>query len=228
MGDLLDVFSWIGGGETSVADLMLHLLAALVLGQLVAWVYAWTHHGMSYQRSQVQSLILLALIVTTVMLAIGNNLARAFGLFGALALIRFRTPIKDARDATFLFLAVGVGITVGTRNLELAFVATVFALAVAAYLSWSQFGERVAADSVLRLTMPADEPREARLRTILRHYCSSFTLMHLRESGSSAMEFAYRLRLVDPTQSSALLTDLGAIPGVRATSLFVQDEEQEL
>ena len=212
------------GGDTA-GDLLLHLLAAFVLGQLVAWVYTWTHHGVSYSRSQVQSLVLLALIVTTVMLAIGSNLARAFGLFGALALIRFRTPIKDARDAAFLFLAVGVGITVGTRNLQLAVIGTTFALAVAVYLGWSRFGERDAADSVLRFSMPSQGEAEPRLRALLRHYCSSFALMHLRDSQGAAMDCAYRLRLVDPMQSSALLADLAAIPGIRGASLQVQDEE---
>lgn len=215
------------GGDT-VGELLLHLLAAFVLGQLVAWVYAWTHHGVSYSRSQVQSLVLLSLIVTIVMLAIGGSLARAFGLFGALALIRFRTPIKDARDAAFLFLSVGVGITVGTRNLQLAIVGTCFALAVAVYLGISRFGERDAADSVLRFSMPNAGDAETRLRALLRHYCSSFALMHLREGGSASMDFAYRLRLVDPTQSSALLADLSTIPGVRGASLLVQDEELEV
>ena len=56
------------------------------------------------------SAFVLAVIVTTVMLAVGNNFVGALGVFGALAMIRFRTPVKDANDTVFLFLAVAVGI----------------------------------------------------------------------------------------------------------------------
>lgn len=218
-----------GAPAFSLADILLHLLLSFLLGQLVAWVYTWTHRGMSYSRSNVQSLVLLCLIVTTVMLAIGNSMARAFGLFGALALIRFRTPIKDTRDTIFLFLSVGIGICVGTGNLALAVIGAAFALLVALYLAFSRFGEKIDTDGVLRFSMPAEAEQEGCLRRVLQHYCRSFALMQLGDGGSGGtMEFSYWLRLEDPAQSSALVQDISAIPGVRGANLLMQNEDQEV
>ena len=210
------------------SELLLHLCLSFALAQLVAWIYVWTHQGVSYSRAYVHGLVLLSLVVTLVMIAVGNNIAGAIGLFGALALIRFRTPIKDTRDTSYLFIVVGIGIMVGSRNLVLAVIGTLFAVAVAIYLFYSRFGERVTTNAVLRFAMPARGDQESMLRRILQHYCRSFALMHLREAGPQAMmEFAYRVQLDDPHLSSGLLADLGAIPGVGGVVLLMQNEDTE-
>ncbi len=208
---------------------LLHLLVAFLLGQLIAWVYVFTHRGLSYSRAQVQSLILLALIVTTVMLAVGNNLARAFGLFGALSLVRFRTPIKDARDTAFLFMSVGVGIGAGTQNLVIAVVGTGVMCAVAVYLHWTRFGAQFTHDALLRFTLPSAPDGEARLREILTRYCRHFALVHMREPGPGApLEYSYQITLRDPQGQSALLGALQQLDQLSGLSLLAQDDEAEI
>ncbi|MCA8957262.1 MAG: DUF4956 domain-containing protein, partial [Planctomycetes bacterium] len=197
----------IGGGMDLITprEVVIYLLLSFILGQAVAWVYVWTHRELSYSRSMVQALILLSMIVTTVMLAVGNNIATAFGLFGALALVRFRTPVKDTRDTAFLFMAVGIGIMSGSRNLTLAICGTAVLAGVALFLFWTRFGERATSDGTLRFTMPALAEQEGRLSKILAHYCSHFALVHMREtSRENELEFAYRVRLVDPLQSPGM------------------------
>lgn len=212
-----------------LAPLLYHLVLAFVLATPVAWVYARTHQGTSYSRTFVQSLVLLPLVVTVVMMAIGDSLARAFGLFGALALIRFRTPIKDSRDTIFLFLSVAVGITVGVQNTALAVVGTAFVLLVAAYLAVVGFGKRVDHDGVLQFSMPAQGEQDVRLREVLGHYCRRFALVSLRESRrEGAMDFAYQLHLRDPALRQALVADLRTIPGAQDVSLFVQESHAEV
>ena len=44
---------------------------------------------------------------------IGNNLARAFGLVGAMSIIRFRTAVRDVQDIVFIFFALAVGMAAG-------------------------------------------------------------------------------------------------------------------
>lgn len=204
------------------------LLLAFVLGQLVAWTYVRTHSDLTYSRSQVQALVLLALIVTVVMLAVGNNMARAFGLFGALALIRFRTPVKDARDSVFLFLSVGVGISVGAGLYLLALIATAFLCAIALYLHKVHFGERIDHNAVLRFSLPAELQRDPGLQRLLSHYCRSTALTFLRDTGrDDTMEFSYQVILRDPQSSTHLLADLRAIPGVSSVNLLLQNEDVE-
>lgn len=229
MQELLRQLGDVTASLPTLPTILFHVLLAFVLSKPLAWVYVWTHHGMSYSRSFVQALVLLAMIVTIVMLAIGDSLARAFGLFGALALIRFRTPIKDSRDTVFLFLSVAVGITVGVQNVPLAVVGTGVTLLVAAYLFGVRFGERLSHDGVLRFSMPAQGEQELRLRQVMHHYCRHFALVNLRDSRrEGAMDFSYQLRLHDPGASAGLVADVRAIPGTGDVQLLLQNEHEEI
>jgi hypothetical protein len=209
--------------------LLLQLLLALALALPVAFVYARTHQGTSYSRTFVQSLVLLPLVVTIVMLAIGDSMARAFGLFGALALIRFRTPIKDSRDTIFLFLAVAVGITVGVANTLLAVAGTAFVLVVAIALAQTGFGRRIGHDGVLQFTVAAPtSDQEERVRAVLAQHCRRFDLVSLRDARQGgAMDYAYQLRLRAPRGHEALVNALRAVPGAQDVSLLVDDGRAE-
>jgi len=210
-------------------SLVFYLLLAFVLSTPLAWVYVWTHHGMSYSRSFVQSLVLLAMIVAIVMLAVGDSLARAFGLFGALALIRFRTPIKDSRDTVFLFLSVAIGITVGVQNPVLAIVGTTATLAVAAYLFGVNFGKRMNHDGMLRFSLPGSDDQQTMLTRVLRHYCHHFALASLRDSRhEGSLDYSYQLRLHDPEAAAGLLNDVRAIPGAVDVQILLQNEHEEI
>ncbi len=229
MPDFSRAFSDFTASLPSLSVALYHLLLAFVLAKPLGWVYSRTHQGTSYSRSFVQSLVMLPVIVAVVMLAVGDSLARAFGLFGALALIRFRTPIKDSRDAVFLFSSVMIGITVGVQNTPLAVLGTVFLLALTVYLSGVGFGRRVDHDGVLHFSMPAQGEQDQRLRDVLRYYCRHFALVSLRDSRHlGAMDFAYQLHLHDPGAHQALVADLRAIPGTQDVNLFVQNEHEEV
>lgn len=106
----------------------------MALHLLVAWLYIWTHRGVSYSAAMSQSIVVLSLIVALLMLVVGNSVARAFGLFGALSLIRFRTPVKDSRDTVYLFFSVAVGIAAGTQNLGAALVGTLVVGVILVYM----------------------------------------------------------------------------------------------
>jgi len=216
------------GAATSLETVLLSLLATFVLSQLVAWLYMWTHRGMSYTASLAQSLVALSLIVALVMLMVGDSLARAFGLFGALALIRFRTPIKDARDTVFLFFAVAVGIATGSRNLMAATTGTLVIGLILSYLYVVRFGSRYDHDGLVRFRCVTGGEEERRAQEALRRICESFTLLHVREAGPQAlMEFAYQIKLFDKSHGSHLVRDIVAIDGVSDLSLLMQDGEAQ-
>ena len=82
----------------SIEEIFTALLLAFLLAQCAAWVYVYTHMGLSYSKAFVQSIILLSIIVSMGMMVIGNNIVVAFGLIGAFAIVRFRNVLKDTRD----------------------------------------------------------------------------------------------------------------------------------
>lgn len=114
----------------SAPQVIFNIIFAFILSVLVALVYQFTHRGYSYSKNFVTSLIVISLVVTFVMMIIGNSLARAFALLGAFSIIRFRTAVKDTRDISFVFLALVLGMAAGTNNYLIGLAATILILVI--------------------------------------------------------------------------------------------------
>jgi hypothetical protein len=96
----------------SVSDfriVLLSILTALILSHLVAFAYCLSHTGLSYSRSFVQTLVMGGVIASMLMLAIGSNLVWGIRIVGTLAIVRFRTNLRDPRDMMFIFAALATG-----------------------------------------------------------------------------------------------------------------------
>ncbi len=108
------------------------LVAAAVIGLLVTVVHRQYRHGAERQTNPAmdQAQVLLCVSGAMMMIIIGNNLARAFGIAGAASIIRFRTPVEDARDITILFLLMGLGMAAGLGALAVAGLGTLFLCAL--------------------------------------------------------------------------------------------------
>ena len=108
------------------------LIAAAVIGMLVTVVHRQYRHGAERQTNPAvdQAQVLLCISGAMMMIIIGNNLARAFGIAGAASIIRFRTPVEDARDITILFLLMGLGMAAGLGALAVAGLGTLFLCAM--------------------------------------------------------------------------------------------------
>jgi hypothetical protein len=109
------------------------LASAAIIGVLITAVQRHTRGERTMSPSMEQAQVLLAVAGALMMLIIGDSLARAFGLAGAAAVIRFRTPVEDPRDVTVLFLLMGLGMACGLGLLPLAGLGTAF-LAVCLFL----------------------------------------------------------------------------------------------
>ena len=101
--------------SVSVTQVCLSLAMAVVLGMLLYFVYRKTYRGTVYSKDFNLTLLLVAIITTLVMQAIGSNLALSLGMVGSLSIIRFRTAVKEPRDIAFLFWAIAIGLTCGSE-----------------------------------------------------------------------------------------------------------------
>ena len=99
------------------------LLVALVAGVIIALVYKKTYRGVLFSPSFTLTLILLCLVTTPVVMAIGSNVALSMGMVGALSIVRFRTAVKDPLDTAYMFWAITMGILIGSNAYVIAVVA---------------------------------------------------------------------------------------------------------
>lgn len=206
----------------------LGLLLAFVLGQIAAWVYMYTHTGLSYSRAFVQSIVLLCLIISLGMMVIGNNIVIAFGLIGALSVIRFRNILKDTRDTAFIFFALVIGMATGTGSYPLALLGTGVFCIVLLYLHWADFGTRRTGDAFVRLQWAVGATQRGTLDELLRRHCRTATLVSQRIHESGAGDLAFRLILRDPSRADDLVAELNRIEGVSNVSFALQEEQAEI
>jgi len=85
-----------------------------------------------------QTQILLAIVAAALMIIVGDNAARAFGIFAAVSLVRFRTNIRDPKEITVLLISLALGLAAGVGRWDLAFVLALFSLIVLWILEWRE------------------------------------------------------------------------------------------
>jgi hypothetical protein len=110
---------------------LIRLVAAAILGAGVALVYRRTRHHTEVPPTFPVTLVLLSVLIAMVTQVIGDNIAMAFSLVGALSIVRFRTVVRDTEDTAFVIFAVVVGMAVGAQNLVVSIIGFVVASAVA-------------------------------------------------------------------------------------------------
>src|ERR1044071_5314010 len=108
---------FVNGPSVDPVDVLVRLLAALVMGAAVAWIYGHTRKSSEIASSFPTTLVLLSILIAMVTQVIGDNVARAFSLVGALSIVRFRTVVRDTQDTAYVIFAVVVGMAVGAKDL---------------------------------------------------------------------------------------------------------------
>ena len=225
---------WLVSGEfaTTPLDLktmLLSLLLAFLAGQTLAWVYMLTHSGLSYSRSFVNSLIIIPVIVSLVMLVLSNNLVTAFGLMAIFAIVRFRNVLRDTMDTSYILSVIVVGMAAGTQKYSSAVIGTLLAATILIYLWYTSFGSRHRYDILLNLhwsRSPAELIELVRLlnRHSLKAYCAS-QRSHDEAQGT---DLSYRILLRDPNRSDDLLKEVRSLEGTSHIMSITPEEESEL
>lgn len=209
--------------------ILLSLLVSFILCQLLAAVYSWTFRGLSYSRGFVISLALTGVVATLLMLAIGNNVARGLGLLGTLAIIRFRSTMRDVRDMMFIFSSLSVGIAVGVQSFLIAGLGAITFCLFTIHLTFTPFASRRQFDGLLRLNTPADPQIDQLLKRVLHQHCSNYVLVNLRDiAQGERLEHAYHVKLRDPSYQPHLIAAIRSVEEIYDVSLLMQDPSLEV
>jgi len=207
---------------------LLGLLLAFLAGQTVAWVYMITHSGLSYSRSFVNSLVVIPILVSLVMMILSNNLVTAFGMMAVFAIVRFRNILRDTLDTTYVLTVLVVGMASGTQRFPIAVTGTLLVCIIMLYLWYTGFGAKHRYDVIVNLHWSREGDEVPDLVTMLqRHALRTLCASQRSHEGYEGIDLSYRLLLRDPERVNDLLTDLRNMNGVsRVTSLKAEDESE--
>jgi len=225
--------NWLFSGDyglvpTNYTLLAIGLLLSFAGGQAVAWTYMWTHSGLSYSRSYVNTLIVMPVLVCLVMMVLANNLIVAFGLMAIFALVRFRTVLRDTLDTAYVLAAIVIGLACGTLKFTTALIACAATVGLMLYFWLTNSGARQRYDLILNFQWLRPAAELAALQPLFDRHCRSVICASQRsEEGGARLSLSYRVRLRDPARGAELVAELQALEGVaRVASLAAQDESE--
>jgi uncharacterized membrane protein YhiD involved in acid resistance len=122
----------------TMGRLTLRLLLAALLGAALAFRPRKRILAIKRNPYVSQTQILLAIVAAALMIIVGDNAARAFGIFAAVSLVRFRTNIRDPKEITVLLISLALGLASGVGRWDLALVLAIFSLIVLWMLEWRE------------------------------------------------------------------------------------------
>ncbi len=214
---------------TDFTALIMALLLAFLCGQLLAWIYMYTHSGLSYSRTYVASLILIPITVSLVMMVLDNNLVTAFSLMAVFAIVRFRNIVRDTLDTVYILSLIVIGMACGTQKFSTAIIGTLVAASVIYYIWLTNFGSRQRYDLILNLHWSDSLGELASLNNLLgRHALKVHMASQRSVQDEEGADLSFRLLLRNPGRIHELLNDLQANSSISRVTTMKADEESEV
>ncbi len=154
-----------------------------------------------------QTQILMAVVAGAMMMVVGDSAARAFGIFAAASLVRFRTNIRDPKEITVLLVCLGVGLAAGVGRWDMAVILTLFVLIALSVLEYFERFQVFRSMKICVQTRSVDRTDEI-LKRIFERYRFEYELRELnREDQDEPLGTIVYLVNLDPVASTSKLSE---------------------
>ena len=211
----------------SVVLIVFSALLSFLLATLIVFTYEKTSQEVAPPHHFIQSMILMAIVTSTIMQSIGDSMARGFGIFGALAILRFRTNLISTRNISFIFASMAVGIACGVYSFVNAIIGTLAFCLIAFLLRLTPFSRKSNLLGELRFTLPADSTDLEPVQQAIREFCRAFALKRYRvlagETDLERGEYWYEIRMADEMQGVSLARRLREYAALKDLRLNFND-----
>ena len=203
-----------------IINLVFSMFLAFVIGVVISQIYKRTQRGMNHELTYMTTLVLLPPIVTLVMLFIRGDLIISLGLIGSLAIIRFRTAIKDSRDMVFLFWSIVVGLGAGTYNWSAVIIGSILLVGVIFILFVLKYGRSKNQDYILVISGETSGSY-VEIREVVEPFVVNMNVRS-QEIQDDLSEIVLELEFKSPdsVEFEKLTKQLYALPFVKSVSLL--------
>jgi uncharacterized membrane protein YhiD involved in acid resistance len=171
----------------SIYTILLNNLVVIVIGLFIMFTYKITYSGTAYSHKFNISIGMITIVTTMIMSVIGNNIALSLGMVGALSIIRFRTAVKDVRDATFIFWSIAVGIGCGVSQYLLV------AIGSATIFLFLLIFKQVAPTSQHLLIIRGKIEEQNKIEGIVVSYFNTSAKLSMKNATADTCEFVYKI-----------------------------------
>lgn len=222
----------------SLTNVIIIALVSFVLSSLIAFTYQKTAKELESPRYFLQSLILISIPVATVMQAIGDSLARGLGMLGALAIIRFRTTLRNPRNMVFMFASISVGIACGVYGIAIGIVGTVGFCSIVVLIHFSTLSKVNSIVGILRFEIPDQTQfttsEKDQIDIVINNYSQGVRLVRYgitkRKKNKVAVEmvaYEYKIKISDQEKAKNLVNELSSMDSVFNVKINFNDDVYE-
>lgn len=215
------------GASFTLSNVLIVLIASIILGLGIGFVYIITHKKEGYSSSFPITLVMLPVIISIIILLVGNNVARAFSLAGAFSIIRFRSAPGNPKDISYVFFTLAVGLALGMGFVGYAVIFTVILCAVMIILEYAGFGVERGNIMKLKITIPEDLNFDKLFDDLLSENSSNWKLINVKTRDFGALyELTYRLSLKEDVNQKKFIDELRTRNGNLNISLTTAVNEE--
>lgn len=170
-----------------MTGILMQMLVAGVLGFVIYLSYFLAHSGTVYSCRFNVSLVVLTVLTTLVMTAIGNNVALSLGMVGALSIVRFRTAIKDSRDTIYIFWAVVVGLACGVGDYSTAGAGSAMVFVILLILG------RIQNQNRMLLIIKGSRSTDMKIMSVVTEYFKRRADLRVKNTTEDTVELIYEI-----------------------------------
>lgn len=190
------------------------MAAAVIIGLVIGITYMYACKKSGYNKDFIVGLVLLPAIVSVVIMLIGSNVARAFSMAGAFALVRFRSAPGNAKDIAVVFFAMASGLACGLGYITFAVIFTVIIILVLVAFSITDFADKNAGKRQLRITIPENLNYTHAFDGIFDNFLSSKELTKVKTTNMGTMfELTYIIEMNKDINEKEFIDSLRVVNG---------------
>lgn len=208
----------------SLTTIVLNNLVAIAMSFFLMFTYKLTYSGTTYSRKFNLTLGTITLVTTMIMSVISNNVALSLGMVGALSIIRYRTAVKDVRDASFVFWAIAVGIGCGVSQYALIGIGSV------CLFLFMLLTKQDRSDQRKLLIVQGTQESQGQIEAMVDTYFHGKAAQTMSSLSMGTCELIYSLRestiqKADEENVSSIIRQLSKMEGITRVNLVEQSDE---
>ncbi|GIM28361.1 DUF4956 domain-containing protein [Clostridium polyendosporum] len=216
------------GSNITITTVVAVTAAAIILGLIISLVYMKTNNKSGYSSGFATTLIMLPLIISIIILLVGNNVARAFSLAGAFSIIRFRSVPGEPRDISYVLFTLAIGLACGMGFIGYGIIFTIILCLLMVVLEKTKFASNKNKNMQLKIMVPEDLNYEDAFDEILNKYTSSWRIENIRTKEFGAtFELTYIINLLEEINKKDFIDELRCRNGNLKISLTLSSFEEK-
>lgn len=216
------------GASIAVSSILISIFTSLCLGFVISMVYIKTQKDKLATQSFALTLIMLPGVVSIIIMLVGTNIASAFSLSGAFAIIRFRSAPGNPKDITYVLFAMAVGLAAGMGLTAYAVIVAIILCGVMFLLETIKFGKPKSTPKLLKIVIPENLDYENAFDSIMKTYTSSYNLMKVKTTDlGSLYELEYSVNTKNTIKEKDFIDELRCRNGNLNITLVLRAQANE-